>query len=97
MFTVCRYLDNIITHPDEEKYRKIRASNKVFQEKVCSVMGSVLFLEAVGFEQHNLSQGKVLLFLPHPPPFLLATYTYISTMILKKGAYTCTCRSVHGY
>eukprot|EP00731_Ephydatia_muelleri_P017649 Em0010g747a len=53
---LCRYMDNIVSNPDEEKYRKIRASNKAFQEKVCSVTGSVLFLEAVGFEQRNLAQ-----------------------------------------
>lgn len=53
---LCRYMDNVVSHPDEEKYRKVRASNKAFQEKVCAVTGSVLFLEAVGFEQRNLSQ-----------------------------------------
>lgn len=27
----CRYLDNIYLHPEEEKYRKIKLQNKVFQ------------------------------------------------------------------
>ena len=26
----CRYLDNVIDHPGEEKYRKIRVGNKTF-------------------------------------------------------------------
>lgn len=59
-------MDNIVSNPDEEKYRKIRASNKAFQEKVCSVTGSVLFLEAVGFEQRNLAQGKCLMIVQLP-------------------------------
>ena len=60
-------MDNVVSNPDEEKYRKVRASNKAFQEKVCAVTGSVLFLEAVGFEQRNLSQGKcVMIFFQFP-------------------------------
>lgn len=27
----CRYIDNICKNPEEEKYRKIKVSNKVFQ------------------------------------------------------------------
>jgi hypothetical protein len=30
MFCYCRYLDNIIQHPGEQKYRKIRTGNKTF-------------------------------------------------------------------
>jgi UBX domain-containing protein 6 len=52
--TLCRYLDNIIDHPSEEKYRKIRTGNKTFTEKVSSVSGADLFLEAVGFQQKLL-------------------------------------------
>jgi UBX domain-containing protein 6 len=32
--TLCKYLDNIIKNPTEEKYWKIRMSNKIFQ--VCN-------------------------------------------------------------
>jgi len=46
-----KYLDNLIQTPGEEKFRKIRQSNKVFQEKVSDIKGSVEFLKAVGFEQ----------------------------------------------
>jgi UBX domain-containing protein 6 len=49
--TLCKYLDNIIQHPGEQKYRKIRTGNKTFLEKVSSIAGADLFLEAIGFEQ----------------------------------------------
>ena len=50
----CRYLDNILSHPGEEKYTKIPMNNKSFKEKVQSVHGATLYLEAVGFQQHLL-------------------------------------------
>lgn len=44
-----KYVDNICKNPSEEKYRKIKLSNKVFQEKVRCVEGCREFLEALGF------------------------------------------------
>ncbi|MEE6487668.1 hypothetical protein FKM82_014983 [Ascaphus truei] len=52
--TVAKYLDNIISHPDEEKYHKIRLSNKVFQERIGCLEGAPEFFEAVGFEKMML-------------------------------------------
>ena len=52
-----RYLDNILTHPGEEKYSKIRVNNKAFSEKVSGIEGAVLFMEAVGFRQKLLPHG----------------------------------------
>lgn len=46
---ISKYVDNICKNPSEEKYRKIKLSNKVFQEKVRCVEGSREFLEALGF------------------------------------------------
>ena len=46
---LCKYLDNIIENPQEEKFRRIRASNKNFQEKVVSMRGSEEYLQAIGF------------------------------------------------
>ncbi|CAG5864638.1 unnamed protein product [Menidia menidia] len=44
-----KYVENICKNPSEEKYRKIKLSNKVYQEKVRSVEGSREFLQALGF------------------------------------------------
>lgn len=51
---ISKYVDNIYKNPTEEKYRKIKVSNKIFQEKVSSVEGSREFLQAVGFESTTL-------------------------------------------
>ncbi|KAG9351278.1 hypothetical protein JZ751_025170 [Albula glossodonta] len=51
---ISKYLDNIYKNPTEEKYRKIKVSNKIFQEKVNCVEGSQEFLQAVGFENTTL-------------------------------------------
>ncbi|XP_077572973.1 UBX domain-containing protein 6 [Stigmatopora nigra] len=46
---ISKYVENICKNPSEEKYRKIKLSNKVFQEKLRCVEGSREFLEALGF------------------------------------------------
>ncbi|XP_012263399.2 UBX domain-containing protein 6 [Athalia rosae] len=52
--TICKYLENIVNNPEEEKYRKVRMSNRVFQDKVQPVEGALQLLEAAGFEQVKL-------------------------------------------
>ncbi|XP_046713240.1 UBX domain-containing protein 6 isoform X2 [Silurus meridionalis] len=47
---ISKYIDNICKNPTEEKYRKIKVSNKIFQEKVSVIEGSREFLQALGFE-----------------------------------------------
>ncbi|NXH43470.1 UBXN6 protein, partial [Dicaeum eximium] len=59
--TMARYLDNIYLHPEEEKYRKIKLQNKVFQERISCLEGTHRFFQAVGFETKTLpvpGQGK---------------------------------------
>eukprot|EP00794_Sanderia_malayensis_P019234 gene19234-21162_t len=48
--TLNKYLDNIIKDPSEEKYRKIKQSNKVFKERVAGLKGvKELLVLAIGF------------------------------------------------
>ncbi|KAL3082179.1 hypothetical protein niasHT_037817 [Heterodera trifolii] len=49
--TIRKYLQNIIDHPNEQKYRQIRLSNRVFAEKVLPVKGTIEFLKAIGFRE----------------------------------------------
>ncbi|CAD7689360.1 unnamed protein product [Nyctereutes procyonoides] len=49
--TIAKYLDNICLHPEEEKYRKIKLQNKVFQEHVNCLEGTHEFFEAIGFQK----------------------------------------------
>ncbi|XP_062493122.1 UBX domain-containing protein 6 [Pezoporus occidentalis] len=52
--TMAKYLDNICLHPEEEKYRKIKLQNKVFQERISCLEGIHGFFQAVGFETKTL-------------------------------------------
>ena len=52
--TLCKYLDNVMNNPTEEKFRKIRMSNKAFTERVASLEGTEEFLQAAGFEMKML-------------------------------------------
>ena len=54
VFLFLQYLDNILQNPTEEKFRKIRKSNKAFQERVASQEGTDMFLEACGFKTQSL-------------------------------------------
>ncbi|XP_053905975.1 UBX domain-containing protein 6 isoform X2 [Cuculus canorus] len=52
--TTAKYLDNIYLHPEEEKYRKIKLQNKVFQERISCLEGIHRFFQAIGFETKTL-------------------------------------------
>ncbi|MBZ3873969.1 UBX domain-containing protein 6 [Sciurus carolinensis] len=52
--TIAKYLDNIHLHPEEEKYRKIKLQNKVFQERINCLEGTHEFFEAIGFQRMQL-------------------------------------------
>uniref|UniRef100_A0A1L8DTQ1 Putative ubiquitin regulatory protein n=1 Tax=Nyssomyia neivai TaxID=330878 RepID=A0A1L8DTQ1_9DIPT len=60
--TLTKYLENIINHPDDEKYRKIRMSNRIFSEKVHNVEGSMEFLHAAGFEEQSIDGEAFLVY-----------------------------------
>ncbi|XP_037518509.1 UBX domain-containing protein 6 isoform X1 [Rhipicephalus sanguineus] len=51
--TLCKYLSNIADHPTEEKYRRIRLNNRIFQERVLPLEGALEFLQAAGFERRH--------------------------------------------
>lgn len=55
-----KYLENIINHPDEEKYRKIRMSNRIFAEKIQPVEGGCEFLLGAGFQEQEID-GEIFL------------------------------------
>ncbi|KAL2319266.1 hypothetical protein Fmac_028235 [Flemingia macrophylla] len=61
--TLTVYVGNVAKNPKEEKYRKIRLSNPLFQDRIGSLNGGVEFLELCGFERTgdflHLSHEKV--------------------------------------
>ncbi|XP_055514237.1 UBX domain-containing protein 6 [Leucoraja erinacea] len=52
--TLGRYIDNICNNPNEEKYRKIKLQNKVFQERISELEGTHEFLQSIGFEKKKI-------------------------------------------
>ncbi|TXG54123.1 hypothetical protein EZV62_019379 [Acer yangbiense] len=60
--TLLIYVGNVIKNPNEEKFRKIRVGNLLFQDRVGSMKEGVEFLELCGFEK---TEGGNFLFLPH--------------------------------
>ncbi|XP_034826390.1 UBX domain-containing protein 6 [Maniola hyperantus] len=55
--TLCKYLENIVTYPEEEKYQKIRMSNRVFSERVLPIEGAMELLMAAGFTQQKVTNA----------------------------------------
>uniref|UniRef100_A0A6B2EDH0 Putative ubiquitin regulatory protein n=1 Tax=Phlebotomus kandelakii TaxID=1109342 RepID=A0A6B2EDH0_9DIPT len=64
--TLTKYLENIINFPDDEKYRKIRMSNRIFSEKVLHVDGAIEFLHAAGFEQQEIDEDTFMVYFTKP-------------------------------
>lgn len=59
--TIKKYLNNIIANPDEEKFQKIRMTNRVFSEKVANVEGTKEFMTAAGFSEQIMDDGEKFL------------------------------------
>uniref|UniRef100_A0A1B0FQG8 UBX domain-containing protein n=2 Tax=Glossina morsitans morsitans TaxID=37546 RepID=A0A1B0FQG8_GLOMM len=59
--TLIKYLENIINHPEEEKYLKIRMSNRIFSEKVRYIEGALDFLIAAGFHEIEMDNESFLI------------------------------------
>ncbi|XP_075165047.1 GDI interacting protein 3 [Haematobia irritans] len=59
--TLTKYLENIINHPNEEKYCSIRMSNRIFSEKVRYIEGAIDFLNASGFREISIDNEPFLI------------------------------------
>lgn len=49
MITILKYVNNVISNPDEQKYRSINMENRTFEEKISKMIGSIDFLVSIGF------------------------------------------------
>ncbi|KAH8321034.1 hypothetical protein KR067_013418 [Drosophila pandora] len=59
--TLIRYLENLINNPTEEKFCKIRMTNKIFSEKVRYVEGALDVLQAAGFNEVEMDGEPFLI------------------------------------
>lgn len=58
--TIKKYFNNIIANPDEEKFHKIRMSNRIYSDKVANIEGSREFMQAAGFTEQTIDGEKFL-------------------------------------
>ncbi|CAI8058542.1 UBX domain-containing protein 6 [Geodia barretti] len=58
--TLCKYLDNIIEHPGEQKYRKIRTGNKTFMVMITIVC--ICMCAKLNFVRNSRGQKLQVLF-----------------------------------
>lgn len=59
--TIKKYINNIIADPSEEKFHKIRMSNRIYSEKVANVEGTREFMQAAGFTERVMDDGEKFL------------------------------------
>jgi len=65
--TIIRILVNVLEHPFQEKYRRVRLQNPTFVAKVSAVTGSLDLLLAAGFGYVSEDE-ETFLALPSPAP-----------------------------
>lgn len=69
--TLKKYLTNIINNPAEEKFHKIRMSNRIFCDKVANAEGSSEFLSAAGFEKKTMENDEFMVWSSDYPTEML--------------------------
>jgi UBX domain-containing protein 6 len=69
--TLKKYLQNIITNPTEDKFQRIRMSNRIFCDKVANAEGSSEFLRAAGFHEQDIDGDRFLVWSPDYPTEML--------------------------
>ena len=53
-----KYLSNIDQNPNEEKFKKIKKSNKAFSTKILVLKGATDFLEAIGWCETQIDEEE---------------------------------------
>lgn len=56
---LCKYLENIISNPNEPKFKKIRCLNATFKEKVLPILGATELLFAAGFRLEMVDNNGI--------------------------------------
>ncbi|GLI63442.1 hypothetical protein VaNZ11_006333 [Volvox africanus] len=88
-----RVLGNVMTKPEDNKFRQIRLSNPRVQETIVRVPGAVEFLEAAGFQMHfspddgseTANHGYLVLPDEIPPTALAEPFRILSAVMAAHG------------
>ena len=75
--TVLVYLNNVVKHPTESKYRFINSTNPAFMKKIGHVTGAVELLVSIGFRENE--QGNFALGHDESIPYIAARKLEIET------------------
>lgn len=51
--TLKTFLSNLVSKPHEEKFRRVRVSNKTFQKRLASIPGGLACMHAIGFVEKD--------------------------------------------
>ncbi|KAG9019537.1 hypothetical protein FRB90_000846 [Tulasnella sp. 427] len=78
LFKLCQ---NILDHPDEDKYRRFKLNNTAIQKKIIQAKGGLEYAVAVGFREHVEDFQPYYIW--HPSPENAATLR-IGTFVLKE-------------
>lgn len=60
--TLSKYIENVVNNPDDEKYRKIKLTNRIFCERVRGVEGGYEFLVGAGFDEQTIDDEAFLIY-----------------------------------
>lgn len=79
------YADNVIKHPDDPKYRKVRLANAAYQSKVGSKPGGRECMEVLGFQERTEAMEPVLV-MDHVHPQLPSVLNLLQQAMGVSGA-----------
>ena len=82
--TVQKIVNNILSHQDDPKYRRLRTENKAIKEKVLSAVGGGALLEALGFAAQD--GDELVLPMQASPVTLLQARMEIDTALKRMAA-----------
>merc|ERR1719198_1495367 len=65
--TLIRLMNNVLSHPGEARYCRVRYNNSALQSKLFSQPGGRDAITSVGFEEHT-EDGEIVFLMSDPPP-----------------------------
>jgi hypothetical protein len=82
--TILTILNNLLAHPEEDKYRRLRFSSHTLQKKVVHTRGGLNFLYEVGFQKKVFEFQEFLVFEPSQVVDWQETVTLARDLILER-------------
>ena len=98
--TLLKLINNVISHPSEEKYRKVKQSNGAFQRRLGGLKGAKELMFSAGFFEETVDGDDGLVYLIKPSaeawPKLLQTQSALQTATATAAPISSTSTSTGG-